>query len=208
MRLPTGPTLLVAAAVPAMVALGFWQLDRREEKAALLARVAAEERQPDLPEVDLRARPWPEGLGRRRAILRCAFDRRSPPDERAGRDRSGRVGYSYFLSCPKTYEHGAIEVNAGWSPRPNVALPGLDRPIDVRGILLPLPPEQLRDMLDGAPYRMIADPALPPLKPSGLPVRADIPNNHLSYAVQWFSFAAMLAVIWALYVRRWRRGRG
>lgn len=33
-----------------------------------------------------------------------------------------------------------------------------------------------------------------------------IPNNHLSYAVQWFLFAGIAAVIYALALRqRWRK---
>ena len=40
-KLPLVPTLLVAAAVSAMVALGVWQLGRAEWKAGLIARYAA-----------------------------------------------------------------------------------------------------------------------------------------------------------------------
>ncbi len=32
-----------------------------------------------------------------------------------------------------------------------------------------------------------------------------MPNNHLSYAVQWFSFAATALIIYALALRRRRR---
>ena len=35
-------------------------------------------------------------------------------------------------------------------------------------------------------------------KPSG----ADVPNNHLAYAVQWFIFAAAALIIYILAVRR------
>jgi surfeit locus 1 family protein len=31
-----------------------------------------------------------------------------------------------------------------------------------------------------------------------------VPNNHLSYAVQWFLFAAIASVIYVLAVRRRR----
>ena len=37
-RLPVIPTLLVLVAVGIMIRLGFWQLDRLEQKEALLAR--------------------------------------------------------------------------------------------------------------------------------------------------------------------------
>ena len=45
-RLPIFPTLLVLIAVAAMIALGVWQLQRRVEKEALIARYAANR---DLP---------------------------------------------------------------------------------------------------------------------------------------------------------------
>ncbi|MGH6978529.1 MAG: SURF1 family cytochrome oxidase biogenesis protein, partial [Brevundimonas sp.] len=41
MRIPILPSLLVAAAVAAMIGLGVWQLRRAEEKEALLARYEA-----------------------------------------------------------------------------------------------------------------------------------------------------------------------
>ncbi|MFN5781065.1 MAG: SURF1 family cytochrome oxidase biogenesis protein, partial [Novosphingobium sp.] len=40
-RLPIIPTVFVLAAVGVMIVLGFWQLDRRAQKEAMLARYAA-----------------------------------------------------------------------------------------------------------------------------------------------------------------------
>ena len=40
-RLPLIPTIIVALAIAVMIALGFWQLGRADEKAELLARYAA-----------------------------------------------------------------------------------------------------------------------------------------------------------------------
>src|SRR3546814_7564185 len=41
--------------------------------------------------------------------------------------------------------------------------------------------------------------------PGGLPVggqtRVNLPNDHLQYAITWYSFAVILAVIWFLYSR-------
>ena len=46
--------------------------------------------------------------------------------------------------------------------------------------------------------------------PGGLPIggqtRVDIPNAHLGYAFTWFSLAAILVVITALFHRRQSRG--
>ena len=47
-RFPIVATILVLLAVAAMVRLGFWQLDRREEKLALLAVLAANPSKPSI----------------------------------------------------------------------------------------------------------------------------------------------------------------
>jgi surfeit locus 1 family protein len=45
------------------------------------------------------------------------------------------------------------------------------------------------------------------LKAAAPPSPDDVPNNHLAYAVQWFFFAAVALVIYALALRkRWREG--
>lgn len=63
-------------------------------------------------------------------------------------------------------------------------------------------------MVDGviAPGpRLVADPAAAGLVPLAKPDPRDLPNNHLSYAVQWFLFALTALVIYALALRRrWR----
>ena len=45
-RVPGIATTLVLAAVAAMIALGFWQLQRRQEKLALLALYAGNQHRP------------------------------------------------------------------------------------------------------------------------------------------------------------------
>ncbi len=53
--------------------------------------------------------------------------------------------------------------------------------------------------------RLIAAPPLAGLAANAAPDPTDIPNNHFSYAVQWFLFAATALVIYALALRkRWR----
>tara|TARA_B100000749_G_scaffold250516_1_gene215647 strand:+ start:41 stop:217 length:177 start_codon:yes stop_codon:yes gene_type:complete len=54
---------------------------------------------------------------------------------------------------------------------------------------------------------LIARSAPPGLKPLAPPSVADLPNNHLAYAVQWFLFAAVAVVIYILALRR-RGGSG
>ena len=53
--------------------------------------------------------------------------------------------------------------------------------------------------------RLVSDPPLAGLAANARPDPADIPNNHWSYAVQWFLFAGTALVIYALAL--WKRAR-
>ena len=44
------------------------------------------------------------------------------------------------------------------------------------------------------------------LEASAPPSLKDVPNNHLAYAVQWFLFAGIAAIIYGLALRRRMRG--
>jgi cytochrome oxidase assembly protein ShyY1 len=50
--------------------------------------------------------------------------------------------------------------------------------------------------------RLVAATAAPGLQPSAPPSIEQIPNNHRSYAVQWFAFAGIALVIYALALRK------
>ena len=43
------------------------------------------------------------------------------------------------------------------------------------------------------------------LEASATPKRADIPNNHFMYALQWFAFATVLVVVYGVFMVRQRR---
>lgn len=40
------------------------------------------------------------------------------------------------------------------------------------------------------------------LEPSAPPSLRDVPNNHFAYAVQWFLFAAIAAIVYGLALKR------
>jgi cytochrome oxidase assembly protein ShyY1 len=180
--LPLGPTLLVAAAVPAMLAAGVWQLHRLQWKQALLERLATAPQMPVLTRPDLSQR----GLDFRRAVAECA-PTASPPAIRGGRNLKGQVGYSYIFECAG----GRLSLDAGWSPRPDA------KPFRLAAAW----PGLLREH-DGPHYVLIASKAIPPLEPSAPPTIDEVPNSHLSYAVQWFLFATVMLVIYGVYVAR------
>ena len=53
---------------------------------------------------------------------------------------------------------------------------------------------------------LIPDTAVAPLERSRLPTPGDLPDNHLSYAGQWFGLAGVLVVIYGLWLRKRLRG--
>ncbi|MEA3048813.1 MAG: surfeit locus 1 family protein [Sphingomonadales bacterium] len=198
-RVPILATLVVAAAVATMIALGIWQLRRAQWKEDLLVEYEAAASMPavDLdPLLDGRTRLPP--LSFRRALVSCEA-RDAEADIHAGRDLHDRVGQVYIISCRQGASGlaGRIMVNMGWSERPDAP-----RRLSLHGIAA----GRLSVVGEDGPIILTSATALPPLVPSQPPAIDSIPNNHLSYAFQWFFFAAAAAVIYVLALRRRNRG--
>jgi surfeit locus 1 family protein len=187
-RLPIVPTLIVAAAVTLMVALGIWQLHRADWKAALLARYQANSALPPIafPNVPTSA---DEALLFRRATGHCL----QPGSwrARAGRNRAGESGWNHILLCRTGIEGPGMAVDLGWSR-------SSEQPRSYGGGSLSgvIGPDRDHKIL------LVADRPAPGLQPSAPPSMDDIPNNHLAYAVQWFLFAAVAVVIYGIALRR------
>ena len=190
-KLPLVPTILVALAVAAMIGLGVWQLERRSEKEALLARYAAAA---SLPPIGWPSVPPKEPLPLfRSATGNClsVVGFRTA----AGQNRNGEPGYLVIADCRTGAEGPGLSVELGWSKDPNAGRAfngGL-----VSGVIVP---DKLSRM------RLVAASAGPGLTTSAPPSPAIIPNNHLSYAIQWFLFAGIAVTIYLLALRqRWRK---
>jgi cytochrome oxidase assembly protein ShyY1 len=197
-RVPILATLVVAAAVALMIALGIWQLRRAQWKEDLLVEYEAAASMPavDLdPLLDGRTRLPP--LSFRRALVSCEA-RDAEADIHAGRDLHDRVGQVYIIPCRPGASGlaGRIRVNMGWSERPDAP-----RRLSLHGIAA----GRLSVVGEDGPVILTSATALPPLVPSQPPAIDSIPNNHLSYAFQWFFFAAAAAVIYVLALRRRNR---
>ena len=185
-RVPIFATVLVLAAVGVMIALGFWQLDRRAQKEAMLARYAAAQT------LDAEV-AWPldpsqaEAALFRRTTIDCRVEGKDAP--LAGYDRQGTVGWAHAVTC--VLPSGArAEVVLGWAKDLTARQwPGGQ----VRGIIAPGA---------GHSVRLIADPPLAGLAANALPDPKTIPNNHWSYAIQWFLFAGVALVIYAIALRK------
>ena len=88
-----------------------------------------------------------------------------------------------------------MSVAVGWSKNPNAALNWAGGPVS--GIIAPDKNTRMR---------LVAASAPPGLETVAPPSLASIPNNHRSYAVQWFLFAGIAALIYGLALRlRWKK---
>jgi cytochrome oxidase assembly protein ShyY1 len=187
MRWPLVPTVIVAAAVATMIALGIWQLRRADEKEALIERYRAAAGQPPVAWPALA--PADGALFYRRATGFCTevTGWRSV----AGRSRAGRTGWSHIAACRTGgFEGPGMQVDMGWSQRHQ---PPAWRGGEVSGVIAPDREHRLR---------LVSEAPAPGLEPSARPDPEDLPNNHLMYAFQWFFFALVAAIIYVLALRR------
>ena len=191
-RPPLVPTLIVAAAVAVMIALGFWQLRRADEKQALLDRYRAAEGLPPVafPTIPTASEDLPLF---RRATGHClrVLDRRTA----AGQNRRGETGFLHIADCGSGAEGPGMAVEMGWSKDPNAGAGWTGG--EVRGTIAPDRNSRIR---------LVSATGLGGLEPSAEPSPATIPNNHLSYAVQWFLFAGIAVLIYVLALRARQAG--
>jgi len=188
-RIPVIPTLLVLVAVAVMVRLGFWQLDRLHQKEVLLTQYAAAADNLDEVAFPSDRKSAQAVLYRRSQVVCRDYSPDSPDEPIAGRNASGVVGWAHVYRCRQFRGPDALVV-LGWSsdPRPRVFRGGR-----YKGVIGP------------GPRLIVIDPqqsAGRGLQANAKPDPASVPNNHLSYAVQWFLFALTALVIYAIALRK------
>lgn len=206
------------------VRLGFWQLDRLEQRRARNAAIRSATAQPAL-RLDTGAPAAlaadPQSFEWRRAEASGRYHHAGDMVIR-GRSRQGRPGV--HLVSPLVLADGrVVMVNRGWVPSPDGSSADVRplrtaAPVRVSGVLLPITTQADRGLpvagragadtswrrvdlavaRDRSPGPVIplylqqlsdgADTESPPI-PEPLPALSE--GNHLSYAVQWFSFAAI-----------------
>lgn len=189
MKVPVLPTLVVGIAVAAMIALGLWQLTvRRPEKAAELTRLAAN---PARPTIAFPAAP-DDALLFRHATLDC----RAPVAlRRAG---AGNAGYRVIATCA-----GGQQVQLGTTRAPTGADGWAGGAVSGRISHAPDARPMIARVFDRtpAPLLLVADRPAAGLAANPTPDWRLVPDNHLSYAVQWFLFAGIASVIYLLALR-------
>ncbi|MFC3711729.1 SURF1 family protein [Sphingoaurantiacus capsulatus] len=188
-RLPLVPTLLVLLMVPAMIALGFWQLQRAEWKEGLLGRLAANAEAPVIgAPAELAARK--DELSFRQVRITCAATHIGAPT--AARAASGASGYRQIARCDRAGGEPLL-VSLGVASDPTLRPTAI--PVSFTGWLVPR---------EGSPaFLLVPDaPADARLAAEARPSLDTIANNHRGYAFQWFAFAAVLSLIYLIYIRR------
>jgi surfeit locus 1 family protein len=185
-RLPILGTILVLIAVATMAGLGIWQLQRAEWKNDLLATYAAAD---EMPPIAYPAVPNPEDPPYfRKSSVNClaVIGWRST----SGRNINGKSGWAHIAQCRTAGAEGpGAQIVAGWSPRP-------DNPDWQGGVVDGIIAPDSQYVI-----RLVASEPVAGLQQSQPPALEDVPNNHLSYAVQWFLFAGIALIIFLIALR-------
>jgi len=201
-------TLGVAAILVATVCvfLGRWQLDRLAQRRARNAVLAARLALPPLPV----GRDIPADSARQRRVVAQGVYDFSAERTWPGRSFQGTPGVA-LVTPLRLADGSAVLVDRGWAPSPDAfhvdhTLYGEPDTATVTGIAL-IPPRGRGDVdvtgfLPFVIQLESADPA------RGLPRRWPSPafddGPHLSYAIQWFSFALIALVGTAVLIRKGR----
>ncbi|MFZ9948374.1 MAG: SURF1 family protein [Gemmobacter sp.] len=217
-----GAIVIGVAGCAVLVALGIWQVQRLEWKGRILSDIAARIEAAPAP---LPARPDAEADRYLPVAVEGAFDgaalailisvKGEGPGFRLvaafetaqGRrvlvDR-GFIPEALRAATPPATGPARIEGNLHWPDEVDSYTPPPDA---ARGIWFARDLPAMAEALGTEPVLIVArraEPADAAVRPLPLDT-ATIPNNHLQYAITWFSLAAVWAGMTALFVWRIRR---
>jgi surfeit locus 1 family protein len=212
-RIPIFSTIVVIAAVLTMIGLGIWQLQRKQEKEALIAlysRSAGNGAVVDNWYSD------PFTADPSFAYRRVAGDCMPIGDPQlvSGRSASGQSGLVAAVPCRILSGFdlaGSYVLVLGWTDSVEKMrwnggkFAGTLVPTTKMNVMQPEESGKGYDRFVHAEYHIVADPPLAGLEPMAKPDPGDLPNNHLAYAGQWFFFALTALVIYVLALQRKRR---
>lgn len=216
------PTVLVFILLPVLVWLGFWQLERGDQKRDMLTRQEAQAQAAPLSpaEVEETANP-----GYSRVYLQGRFDAEHSflLDSRT---RNGQVGVELLQPFQDQPSGRWVMVNRGWIPWPDRRVaPEFDTPEQAlklaawtyvpsgkpfvleRGMAEGWPRlinhvdmQQLWETLgrDGLAYELRLEPG-PAAYRADWPITSMSPTQHLGYAVQWFALAGALLALFIYF---------
>lgn len=228
--------LVTAIAVALLVALGSWQLSRLQEKEALIARVSERvgaEPVPAPPRAEWSGLDLDEWSYRRVSLTGTYdFAKEARVYVNLSEPRGPLKGPGYFVLTPLDLTSGGtVIVNRGFTPEKGgavsrgvagqeVAVVGPLRGPEGRNLFTPSdePAKRLYFARDpaaiastlgipgAAPFTVDAEASGPGGVPQGGETRISFPNRHLEYALTWYGLAATLAVFFAVFAWRVRKG--
>ncbi|CAN5642210.1 hypothetical protein BH10PSE14_BH10PSE14_00520 [soil metagenome] len=198
-RIPLVATIVVGLAVMTMIALGFWQLQRRDEKEALLAQLTANQH---LAPIAFPAIPVGDTLLFRRASAFCL--KPVSWQSRGGRDANGKSGWRQIAHCSTGAEGPGVMIQIGLAPTAQVRPSWNGGKVDGYISYAPSTAPMIVAAFTHTPkmLMLVADPPQAGLAANPPADLSSVPNNHLAYAVQWFLFAAIAAIIYGIALRR------
>lgn len=218
-------TVVVIPALAVLIVLGVWQVQRREWKHDLLARIAAERAAPprDLVEVltgpqDARAFAHVEADGEldaTRGVHVFAAAGQGGADYRViapldyGDGRFILVDLGTITEAEKTALSGPVPAAAGGF----IHVEGILRPSEGSGWTTAAPDLKgnrwyTRDvpaiaaalgLKEVPPFVLQAETPNGGGLPRPVPFQPELADNHLAYAVTWFSLALILCVVYVLF---------
>ena len=195
-RWPLIPTIIVGLAVATMIGLGLWQLlERRPKKLAYIAQL---QQNPTKPPIAFPRLP-DDTLLFRRASGFCL----QPMSTRV--EGAGRLGFRVLAECRTGGMEGpGMLVQLGTTRDPNARVAWRGGEVAGHISYAPSTSSVLGKLFDRDPDRLmlVSDRPLAGLSPNSPPDVSAVPNPHLSYAFQWFFFAAAATVIYVLALRR------
>lgn len=203
-RFPVLATTIVAFAVATMIGLGVWQLQRMHHHEELLSKLSTNSAKPPISFPELG--PVRVGALHRKSSLTCL--RVVKWREDSGKDGAQKAGTRYLAECATGVEGPGVLIAVGVSDRPNLKIDWNGGAVS--GIITEEPDRQSMIAKLFGP-KVILRPMLvsndglgglrAPAPPSLDRIRNRISSNGL-YAIQWFFFAFVAALMFVLALRK------
>ena len=186
-NIPIIATIIAILAIGTMVRLGFWQLERLDEKEAILKKYGNAS---SLEEITYPTVLEDEYLPYyRRSFVNCS--KVISWSSVSGKNIYDESGIAHIAQCKTASAEGpGAEIAVGWSKSPDKPKwqGGLVNGIISQGRVQPIK-LTVQQPIEGLEILKAPDPA-------------NIPNNHFLYAIQWFLFAFFAAIIYIFAARK------
>lgn len=211
-----GPSLLTVLMLALLISLGLWQVHRLAWKTAILASIAAAERNPPVPLAD------PVAAFARVSVTGTLGQGSAAYADQVNDTPQGPKMGSQLLRLLNRPGHKPILVDLGWVPE-GTLVPPAAAPVTIVGFVRPAEQSSWKSAVDSpaarrfytldptpigaalgdaevAPFTLVAmghdHPGVYPQPAEALPQPV---NNHLSYALTWFGLAVVLVVVLAMH---------